>query len=59
MHYLSQIVFRKVWFAVFNVKITVKIYIVKITLCNMSCELLILLQLNLVCWYIIISCVVL
>ena len=59
MHYLSQIVFRKVWFAVFNVKITVKIYIVKITLCNLSCELLILWQLNLVCWYIIISCVVL
>ena len=53
----SQIVFQKDWFAVFKVKVTVKDNIIKIWLSNIMSELLILLQLNLVWWYIIIRCI--
>ena len=56
---MSQIVFRKDWFAVFKVKVTVKDNIIKISLFNMWSELLIFLQLNLVWWYIIIRWIVL
>ena len=48
MHHKSQTVFPKDWFAVFVVKVTVKDHIIKISLCNISSELLILLQLELV-----------
>ena len=51
---MNQIVYQKDWFAVFKVKVTVKDNIIKIWLFNILSELLILLQLNLVCWYIII-----
>ena len=44
---MSQIVFQKKLFAVFRVKVTVKDHIIKISLSNISSELLILLQLNL------------
>ena len=50
---MSQIVFRKDWFAVFKVKVTVKDHIIKKQLFSVSSELLILLQLNLVWWHII------
>ena len=46
---VSQIVFQKDWFAVFKVKITVKDHIIKIWLSNVSSELPISLQLNLIC----------
>ena len=55
---VSQIVFQKDWFAVFKVKVTVKDYIIKIWLFNVSSEMLIRLQLNLVWWHIIISWIV-
>ena len=56
---MSQIVFKIDGFAVFKVKITVKDNIIKIRLFNILCGLLILLQLNLVCWYFIIRWIVL
>ena len=56
---MSQIVFKKDWFAVFKVKVTVKDNIIKILLFNILSELLILLQQNLVWWCIIIRCIVL
>ena len=46
-------------FAIFKVKVTVKDHIIKIWLSNISSELLVLLQLNLVWWHIIISLVAL
>ena len=46
---MSQIVFQKDWFAVVKVKVTVKAHVIKILLFNMSSELLILSELNLVC----------
>ena len=45
---LSQIVFQQDWFTVFKVKVTVKDHIIKICLANLSSEVLILLQPNLV-----------
>ena len=56
---LSQIVFQKDWFAVFKVKVTVKDYMIKMWLSNISSELLALWQLNLVWWHIITSWIVL
>ena len=38
---------KKNWFTIFSVKVTVKDHIIKISLSNISSELLILLQLNL------------
>ena len=55
---MSQIVFQKDWFAVLKVKVTVKDNIIKVWLFNVLSELLILLQLNLVWWYIIIRWIV-
>ena len=52
-------VFRKDWFVVFKVKATVMDHIIKIWLSNVSSELLILLQVNLVGWHITISWIVL
>ena len=51
--------FQKDWFAVLKIKVTVKDNIIKIWLFNMLSELLILLQVNLVWWYIIIRWIVL
>ena len=51
---MSQIVFQKDWFEVLKVKVTVRDIMVKIWLSNISSELLIPLQLNLVRWHIII-----
>ena len=56
---MSQIVFRNDWYAIFKVSVTVKNNLIKIRLFNILSELLILLQLNLVWWYIIIRWVVL
>ena len=50
---MSQIVFQKDWFAVSKVKVTVTDNIIKICLFDMSSELQVLLQLNLVLWHII------
>ena len=52
--WLSQIVFQKDWFAVFEVKVTVKNNITKIWLLNILSELLILFQVDLVWWHIIV-----
>ena len=56
---MSQIVFQTDLFAVFKVKVTVKDSIIKVCLLHVLSELLILLQLNLVLWYIIIRWIVL
>ena len=56
---MSQSVIWKGCFAVFTVKVTVKVYIIKIWLSAMSSELLILLQQTLVWWHIIVSWLVL
>ena len=42
-------------FAFFEVKVTVRAHVIKIWLCAMSSELLILLQPNSIWWYIIIN----
>ena len=58
---MRENVFQKDWFAVFKVKVTVKDHIIKVWLSNsnISSELLILLQLNLIWWHIIVSWIVL
>ena len=57
---ISQTVFQKDWISVSIVKVTVKDNIIKIWLfSNILSDLLILLQLNLVWWYIIIRWIVL
>ena len=53
------IVFWNDWYAIFKVSVTVKNNLIKIRLFNILSELLILLQLNLVWWYIILWWVVL
>ena len=52
-HQLTNKIFQKDWFAVFKVKVTVKDNIIKIWLSSTLSELLILLLLNFVYWYII------
>ena len=55
---MGQIVCQKAWFALFKIKVTVKDSRIKIWLANISSELLVLLQLNLVWWHIILSWIV-
>ena len=56
---MIQIVFKKDWFAIFRVKVTVKDHIIKISVFFIiSSELLILLQLNLMTHHYKLDCLV-